>query len=486
MTSSYVSLAPNKFKISQMKSISLQFRLINIILLLVIVLQSCNNPANRNEQAVSVQDSVASANAGPVHPEWSRNAVIYEVNIRQYTPEGTFASFQERLPELKELGVDILWLMPVHPIGVKNRKGTLGSYYSVKDYKAVNPEFGTDDDFRTLVNKAHELGFKVILDWVANHTAWDHDWVTLHPDWYTHDSTGKIVSPFDWSDVADLNYDRPELRDAMIDALKYWVQEFDIDGYRCDVAGMVPVDFWNRARKELDSIKPVFMLAEAEEAELHKEAFDMTYAWELHHIFNQVAGLKEPASAIAEYYTREKENYPADAYRMVFTSNHDENSWNGTVFERLDGGAEVFAVLTYALPGMPLIYTGQEAGMNKRLEFFEKDLVPWNPDHPFRELYTNLNRLKHQLTPLYNGIAGGDFVSLENSLPGKVLSFYREKEGQRVVMIANLSPDPVEVSVRGVPAGDYKLFPAQTDFRITEDFPAQQLAPWAYIFCFSE
>ena len=210
-----------------------------------------------------------------VHPEWSKNANIYEVNIRQYSPEGTFNAFTDDLPRLQAMGVDIIWLMPIHPIGELNRKGTLGSYYAVQDFNAVNPEFGTEEDLRALVNKAHELGMKVILDWVANHSAWDNVW-TINKEWYTLDEEGNFVPPIeDWSDVIDFNYDNPELREAMLSALEYWVREFDIDGYRCDVAGMVPTDFWVHAHTELDKIKDVFMLAEDGEPELLLEAFDM-------------------------------------------------------------------------------------------------------------------------------------------------------------------------------------------------------------------
>jgi len=237
-------------------------------------------------------------------PEWSTDATIYEVNIRQYTPEGTIAAFEKQLPRLKDLGVEILWIMPINPISEKNRKGSLGSYYSVQDYKKLNPEYGTIDDFKHMVAEAHKLGFKVIVDWVANHTGWDNVWIAQHPDWYTTDSTGKIVpSVPDWTDVADLNYDKPEMQAAMIDALKYWVKETDIDGYRCDVAGMVPVDFWDKARTALDSIKPVYMLAEDEsEKGLLTKAFNMNYGWEFHHIMNKIAKGELTSVAVKEYF----------------------------------------------------------------------------------------------------------------------------------------------------------------------------------------
>ena len=294
-------------------------------------------------------------------PEWSKNAVIYEVNVRQYTPEGTFNAFAAHLPRLKELGVDILWFMPITPIGELNRKGSLGSYYSVKDYRDVNPEFGTMEDFKNLVAQAHEQGMYVILDWVANHTAWDNYLVEQHPEWYAKNDNGEMISPFDWSDVVQLDYNQPGLRDYMADALKFWVTEANVDGFRCDVAEMVPTDFWNRARAELDQIKPVFMLAEAEVPEHHEYAFDMSYGWEFHHIMNNIAKGTMNADNIQEYLTKEAGRFPANAYRMQFITNHDENSWNGTVFERLGDAVETMAVLSYTIPGMPLIYSGQES-----------------------------------------------------------------------------------------------------------------------------
>ncbi|MCU0332981.1 MAG: alpha-amylase family glycosyl hydrolase [Ignavibacteriaceae bacterium] len=324
-------------------------------------------------------------------PEWSYDKAIYEVNVRQYTEEGNFKSFEKYLPRLKELGADILWLMPIHPIGEKNRKGILGSYYSVKDYNAVNPEFGTLDEFKSLVKIIHKMGMYVIIDWVANHTAWDNQWIEKHPGFYTQDSLGNIISPNpDWTDVADLNFDNKELWTEMIDALKFWVEECDIDGYRCDVAGMVPIEFWIEARTELEKIKNVFMLAEWDTPEVHL-AFDMTYDWDLHHILNGIVKEEKTAADLIVHLNKNEEEFPANAFRMQFTSNHDENSWNGTEFERLGDGVEAFAVLTCLIPDMPLVYSGQEAGFNKRLSFFEKDLVEWK-EYKLFDIYSKLLR----------------------------------------------------------------------------------------------
>jgi cyclomaltodextrinase / maltogenic alpha-amylase / neopullulanase len=388
-------------------------------------------------------------------PEWSKNAVIYEVNIRQFTEEGTFNAFAEHLPRLSELGVDILWFMPITPIGELNRKGTLGSYYSVKDYRGINPEFGTMEDFQELVKKAHDLGMFVILDWVANHTAWDNYLVAQHPEWYTQDENGELVSPFDWSDVVQLNYEVPELRDYMVDAMKFWVTEANVDGFRCDVAEMVPTDFWNRARKELDEIKPVFMLAEAEVPEHHEYAFDMSYGWEFHHIMNSIGKGTMDVENIREYLKKEAGRFPFEAYRMHFITNHDENSWAATEFTRYGDGVETMAILTYTLPGMPLIYTGQEAGMDKMLEFFEKDEVDWS-EIKYEDFYKTLNQLKKDNPALWNGKFGGELHLIGNSKPNEVFSFYRQKDENIITVLLNLSADIQNFTLNGNEfAGEY-------------------------------
>lgn len=395
-----------------------------------------------------------SATALVKHPEWSKSLSIYEINVRQFTPEGTFAALEAHLPRLKDLGTDILWIMPVHPIGQLNRKGTLGSYYSVMDYKAVNPEYGTDQDFKHFVKKAHELGLYVIIDWVANHSAWDNKLVKEHPDWYAKDSTGKMLSPFDWTDVVKFNYEVPEMRAYMLDALRYWVVNFDIDGYRCDVAGEVPDDFWNKARVELDSIKPVFMLAEGEKPG-HHTAFDMTYSWEFHHVMNKIHKGEFTANDIEKYLKKNDSAYAFDAYRMNFITNHDENSWNGTEFERLGEGVEAFYVLTVSVPGMPLIYTGQESAMNKRLEFFEKDPVEWG-DYKMTGFYKTLLSLKKNNPALFNGSFGGTWARVNTGSDDKIFAILREKDNNRVFSVINLSAAPVTADLMGeVFAGDY-------------------------------
>jgi len=359
-----------------------------------------------------------------VHPEWARNAVIYEVNIRQYTPEGTFNAFCKHLPRLKELGVDILWLMPVHPISELNRKGTLGSYYAVADYKAVNPEFGTMEDFRALVDSVHAAGMKIILDWVPNHTGCDNAWVKEHPGRYARNEAGEMFGPYDWTDVYKLDYSRESTREAMIDALSFWLTEAGIDGYRCDVASEVPVDFWNEARPRLMKAagRPIFMLAESSAPDLLGHAFDMDYNWPMKDLFSEIAATAGQYSFVAEgqsvprtFRARhaadidsllEYQNhvYPVGGIMMNMTSNHDLNSWEGTEFERLGALAPAFAVLSYTLPGMPLIYTGQETGLNRALAFFEKDKAPdWEPRGGYFDFYRRLNALKHSRAELAAG-----------------------------------------------------------------------------------
>jgi 1,4-alpha-glucan branching enzyme len=414
------------------------------------------------------------------HVAWSKNVSIYEMNVRQYSKEGTFRAAEKRLPELKKMGIGIVWLMPVNPIGELNRKGTLGSYYSVKDYRAVNPEFGTKKDLKDFVKRAHSLGLKVILDWVANHTSWDNQLIKDHPDYYTKDKDGKIVSPVpDWKDCADLNYDNQGLRKYMTDALKYWIKECDIDGYRCDVAAMVPTDFWDAARKELDKVKPVFMLAEAWEPELQANAFDMTYSWDMHHLFNDIAQGKKTAVSLDTLIGKESVKYPAGAYRMQFTSNHDENSWNGTEYERLGKGVEAFAVLAATMEGIPLVYSGQEAGFNKRLEFFEKDPIVWKSS-PMRQLYTKLLNLKIKNRALWNGSEGGKLIKLSPSNDKAVFAFSRAKEQNKVIVILNLSGQEQKVTVNGDSlVGNFKgLFDGKNvKFSQKESFT---LKPWEY------
>lgn len=423
------------------------------------LLCSCNGAGKTNNET-ECTDSIT-------HPQWSRNAVIYEVNTRQYTDEGTFNAFQTQIPRLQELGVDILWFMPIHPISELNRKGTLGSYYAVKDYKAVNPEFGTLDDFKAVVDSAHAAGMKVIIDWVPNHTGCDNAWVSEHPEYYKLNEEGQMYGPYDWTDVYQLDYSNEGTRAAMIDALKFWITEVGIDGFRCDVAGLVPVDFWNDARRELEAAagdREIFMLAEATEPELVERAFDMDYNWPMKDLFSEIAATAgqytftdaqgnvktfpvKYAQAIDSLLEVQAEQYPSYAYMMNMTSNHDLNSWEGTEFERLGNLAPAFAVLSYTLPGMPLIYTGQETGMNRALEFFEKDNAPqWEPRNDYFVFYQNMNRLKHNRPELAAGDYGAPLQKINTEAPG-IYAFTRDLDGSATTVAVNLGTETTSVTI---------------------------------------
>jgi len=388
--------------------------------------------------------------------EWWGNSTIYEVNLRQMTPEGTFKAFQEQhLDRLADLGVKIIWFMPLHPIGEKNRKGGLGSYYSVKDYKAVNPEHGTMEDFKALVDAAHAKGMKVIIDWVANHTAWDNVWVESHPDWFTKDSLGNHVPPVaDWSDVIDLNYDNAEMRAEMIKSMQFWLTNADIDGFRCDVAEWVPTDFWVEARHALDTVKPVFFLAEGEKHDLH-EAFHMTYSWSFHHLMNQLAKGEKGASDLPKYWASHDSVYAPKDICLQFITNHDENSWNGTAIERMGDNRKAFAVMSFTVPGMPLIYSGMEADIDKRLLFFEKDAIDWK-GYPLNDFYKQLVTLKSTDPCLKNGAEGGalKFYDTGNE---RIIAYSRAKDDNQLVVLLNLTSEvaPVTISAQEF-AGSYK------------------------------
>jgi len=386
----------------------------------------------------------------PTHSiDWIKNNVVYEVNTRQFNSGGTFKSFMPEIPRIKALGVDVLWFMPVYPIGQLNRKGGLGSYYSIKNYHEINPEFGTMDDFKATVNAAHAQGMKVILDWVGNHTAWDHPWVTEHPDWYVHDSTGKIVTPWDWTDVAQLNFKNPELRKAMIAEMQFWVKECNIDGFRCDVAFLVPRSFWEEARIALEKDKPLFMLAEMENNKdidpnppgYMEKAFDAYYGWTLHSASADCAKGKITGREFVNKFTEARALFPAKAMMLSFLSNHDENTWNGTIEEKYADKWQVFSVLNYTLQNsLPLIYNGEEANNTKRLLFFEKDPITSWSDTSRYAWYRTMNRLKHTHPALQNGAWGAKEEVLKvTGGDENIYAFRRTGEGQTVTVIVNLS-----------------------------------------------
>ena len=417
------------------------------------------------------------------HPDWCKNATIYQINTRQFTREGTFAAAQKHLPRLRELGVTILWLMPVHEIGAYNRKGDLGSPYAVKDYYSVNSEFGSADDLAAFVVAAHELGMYVILDWVANHTAWDSNLVTEHPDWYLRDYKGDFMPTpwWDWDDIIDLDYSKPDLRQYMTEALLHWVRDFDVDGYRCDVAGFVPLDFWENVRSELEAIKPVFMLAEWETRDLHKAAFDATYAWSWNDALHRIAHGRADVELLRIFYAWDAKSFQRDSLRMMFVSNHDKNAWEGTEYEQFGEALDAAIVLSVVGKGIPMIYNGQEAGNDRRLLFFGKDEIEWVA-HRTADFYRQLIALRRDTPALWSGRWGAPMINVPNDHPTKVISFVRQNESHKVFAIfnfsnraltANLSEElfignytdvfsgePVRLSAGGsfeLPAWDYRL-----------------------------
>ena len=419
------------------------------------------------------------------NPEWSYSAVLYEMNIRQLTAEGTLRAATERLPFLRSVGVDAIWLMPIYPIGVEGRKGRLGSYYSIRDYKGVNPEFGTADDLRHFITTAHALDLKVLLDWVANHTARDARWITERPsEWYERDEAGVAKVPWDWSDTAKLNYANRDVWRGQIEAMRYWIEEFGVDGFRCDMAMLVPIEFWQEASAELHRIKPdVFMLAEAEEDNLFDSAFNASYQWNIHHIMCDIAKGARRVWDLRNAIHSERAKYPREAMRMSFTSNHDENSWSGSHQARFGAALDVMTAMTFLMPStMPLIYTGQEVGYDHSFEFFERDAIPAEcyVENRSTELYRRLSALKHRELALAAGERGGEVIEIENNAKDCMMTFVREVRGSRVVAIVNLSPYTIHADFRtGIYAGKY-IDALSGERVVLEDHVERDIAPWHY------
>lgn len=378
-------------------------------------------------------------------PTWAKNATLYEVNIRAYTPQGTFNAFKKHLPRLKKLGVKVLWLMPIHPISQTHRNGTLGSPYAVDNYREVNPDMGTAADFKALVKAAHAQGFKIIMDWVANHTGWDNPWIH-NAGWYT--TVNGVIQPpnRDWLDVADLNYGNSDMRAAMIDAMKYWVTDFGVDGFRCDYANGVPTDFWESASAQLQAIKPTFMLAESEgdSSEL-VSAFNANYSWSLLNRMNSAANYGSDASSLATAIDVLNFNYSNGTFPVTFITNHDQNAWNGTEYERLGRFVNRFSALYFTAPGMPLIYSGQEVGLKTRLRLFEKDTISWTKS-PVTDFYTKLVSLKTKNAALWNGSFGGEAVVYEGTDP-MVLTYSRTKGKDHVIVAINLQDTKTSTTI---------------------------------------
>lgn len=441
------------------------------LLILSILLVSCA------AECVNVSDGKAYKK----HPKWSKNATIYELNTRQFTPEGTLAAATEQLSRLSELGIDIVWVMPIQKIGELNRKGGLGSYYAIQDYCQVNPEFGTEQDFKTFVDKAHSLGMKVILDWVANHTAPDHQWTKID-GWHLRDSVGGLVVRYDWTDIAELNYDNQSMRDEMVKSMTWWIENMNIDGFRCDVAMEVPTEFWDKTQDLLKAKKTdMFMLAEAELPEHSQKAFDAYYGWDMHHILNAIAQQKITTDSLWSYLIKADSLFPQGAIRMNFTSNHDENSWNGTEYERMGDAVQAMAALTFVVPGMPMIYTGQEVGLNKRLRFFDKDTVDFSDaqNHKMTKLYTKLNQLKQNVPAIANQPYGADILPLKNSDCDKVFALKRMSENSQLIAVFNMTPDNIDVTFDDDDVlGEWTNF--EDGIKTEVKKPQMSLKPWQY------
>lgn len=414
------------------------------------------------------------------HAAWTRDAVLYQIDLRQFTKDGTLKAAAKELPRLGRMGVGIIWLMPIHPIGVKGRLGALGSPYSVQDYRAVNPEFGTIDDLRDFVASAHKLGLHVILDWVANHSARDNALTLQHPDWYEKDWKGDFRPPtwVNWSDVIDFNYSNAALRRYMAESMKFWVTETDIDGFRADYAGGVPLDFWENARAELDSIKPVFMLAEWECPELHRQAFDATYAWKLVQAMKDIAAGRANVGALNDYFGLQDNAWPHEAYKLAFTSNHDMILSEGTDGELFGPSLRAMIALTFTASTMPMIYNGQEAANSKRLNFLLKNSIAWKSD-PMATFYTRLIAMKKANPSLHNGEFGGTMVPISTDRPEQIFCFMREKSANRVFAIFNLSGSSQTVRINAGPAkGNYRDDNGP-DIVLSEG-SQMTLAPWAF------
>jgi glycosidase len=436
-------------------------------LLIGLAFVACKSEPKQEEVTVETPKESAAVN-----DEMLETAIIYEANIRQYSSEGTFNAFTKDIPQLKELGVKVIWLMPIFPISETKRKATggdfasliedeaerekmLGSYYAVSDFTEVNPEFGTKEDFRALLKTAHDNDIYVILDWVPNHTGWDHVWIKNHPEFYTKNAEGEITDPLNedgepvgWADVADLDYSNENLRKEMISDMNYWLSEEGVDGFRCDVAGSVPLDFWEQAVPQLRETKDIFMLAEAWEPELlHDNLFDMAYAWDGHHMMNAIASGEKDATAFNEYLTKVEKDYEDNDILMNFVTNHDENSWNGTIKERMGSNASAMTALSYTMPGMPLIYSGQEYDMDHRLKFFEKDSIPKTKGNMW-PLLEKLGKLKTENKALHGGKNAAALSVLKTSMPKAVIAFKREKAQDQLVYLANVSNNPTTFTVQ--------------------------------------
>lgn len=437
-----------------------------------------------------------SVSAQIIQPEWSKNAVVYEVNVRQFSENGRFEDVTKQIPRLKELGVDVLWIMPIHPIGEVNRKGGMGSYYSVKNYKEVSPTYGSEEDFRSLVETAHLNGMKVIIDWVANHTSWDHEWIAYHPEYYVHNEGGEITTQYDWTDVAKLDYNNAEMRNSMVEAMRHWVSNFDIDGFRCDVAFLVPLDFWEQARRELESIKPMYMLAEMEwnpdinptPAAYFENAFNASYAWNFMGASTDFAKGKKTLAEMKQEIADNYAKFPAHMHKMYFLTNHDENSWNGTIQEKYGVNWQVFGAMVYTLPqSLPLIYTGEEIGLNRRLSFFEKDpitSVEWQ-NKSKAAWYKKMTALKHNVKALRNENNLNSWEEIYLVVTGnnekKCYAYSRKNEESEAHVFLNFSSTKVSLKTSSIDVAGLKDYRTESNGACTIKDGVISMPPNSYI-----
>lgn len=445
---------------------------------IVIIIFSCGFSCSPKYAPI---DHIGAAATSFSPPAWSQQSNIYEVNIRQYSPEGTFKAFEKSLLRLQKMGVQILWFMPINPIGTEGRKMNstdLGSYYAVMNYKEVNPEFGTMSDWKELVQHAHSLGFKVIIDWVPNHTSPDNPWIKSHPDFYKHDANGNTVYDADYTDTRNLDYSNRELRDSMIDVMKYWITETGIDGFRCDHVDPMPVDFWNECIADLKKMKDVFMLAESEDPKLHYAGFDATYAWNIMWSTVDVAQGKHSLQYLDSVLNQNFTTFPKNAERMYFTTNHDENSWNGTEFEKYGDAYKTFAVFSQTMyESVPLIYSGQEAPNKRRLKFFVRDPINWD-DYAMAPFYDTLLHLRKKNEAL---AADAAYKKIPTANDDAIFAYIRQKENHRILVVLNLSPQPQHFTIKEkeVYGDPLNVFTGKKE-KLFQDH-VYEMQPWAYL-----
>jgi alpha-amylase len=416
---------------------------------------------------------------------WSRNTVVYEVNLRQYTAQGTLEAFRPHMKRLADMGVGVLWFMPITPISVLNRKGSLGSYYACSSYVQISPEFGTIEEWKELVKQAHGLGLKVIMDWVANHTGWDHEWTQTNPEFYKKNQDGLFYDAHGWDDVIDLDYSNTEMRLTMIDAMKYWVNETEIDGFRCDMAMLTPVDFWAQARKSLEQLKPLFWLAELDPLDNpeYSRVFDAAYTWRW---MNATQDFYQNGSHNIHHLRHVIELYgntlPSSFAPAWFTSNHDENSWNGTEMEKYGDMAKPLAVFSATWKGLPLLYSGQEIPNPKRLKFFEKDPIEWERGSGLHEFYKKLFDLRGLNNGLQNTEDFQQCIQIWNSVDHHVFSFRRKGDGEILLVLINFSGwDLPEVNFSSVDAqGTYVDLFSNESISLEQESHTISIPAWGY------